>query len=84
MLLALLPGKINGNKLSSLAYFNMEEKKLKEAIKFYEKGKITLWKGARLCDISLWKMMEIMKERKIPAQYGEKELREDLLALKVE
>jgi len=54
---------------------------MEEAIKLYMQGKITLWKAARLSDISLWKMMEIVQERKIPIQYGEKELKEDLKAL---
>jgi len=65
-----------------LIFLGMQEKRLGMAIKLYVEGKITLWKAARLCDISIWRMMEIMKERKISAQYGEKELREDLLALR--
>ena len=68
--------------IRELIFLGIQEKRIREALKLYEEGKITLWKAARLCDISLWKMMEIMKQRKITLQYGEKELREDLLALK--
>lgn len=56
--------------------------KLEYALDLYKKGKVTLWKAAQLSDVSLWEMMEIVKERKIPAQYGEKELKEDLKALR--
>ena len=68
--------------IRELIFLGIQEKRLEMAIKLYVEGKITLWKAARLCDISIWKMMEIMKERKISAQYGEKELKEDLLALR--
>ena len=46
-----------------LIFLGMQEKRLEMAIKLYVEGKITLWKAARLCDISIWRMMEIMKER---------------------
>lgn len=65
-----------------LLTLGIKEKKLQKAIRLYKEGKATLWKAARLADVSLWKMMEILKERKIEAQYGTKELEEDLKALK--
>lgn len=68
--------------IRELIFLGIQEKKLREAIKLYAEGRISLWKAASLCDISLWKMIEIMKERKIPAQYGLKELKEDLTALR--
>lgn len=68
--------------LRELITLGVKEKKLKQAIKLYIEGKISLWKAARISEISLWKMIEILKDRKIPAQYGEKELKEDLEALK--
>lgn len=54
---------------------------IEKALKDYTDGKITLAKAARLAGISLWDMMEEVKERKIEAQYGVKELEEDLKAL---
>lgn len=68
--------------IRELILLGIKERKLEEAIKLYIKGKITLWKAARLVDISLWKMMEILEERKITLQYGERELKEDLKGLK--
>lgn len=60
----------------------LKEKKIQKAIELYKRGKATLWKAARTADISIWKMMEILRERGIEAQYGVKELEEDLKALK--
>ena len=68
--------------IRELIISGIKEKKIEELIKLYEKGKITLWKAARLAKISLWEMIEIVKERKIPAQYGETELKKDIEALK--
>lgn len=67
--------------IRELIVLGIKERKLEEALKLYIQSRISLWKAARLADLSLWKMMEIVKERKIPAQYGEKELKEDLKAL---
>lgn len=68
--------------MRELIVLGIKERKLKKALKFYVEGKITLWKAARLSEISLWKMIEVVKEKKLPLQYGEKELKEDLKALK--
>ncbi len=65
-----------------LIFLGVKEKKLEEAVKLYAHGKITLWKAARLAGLSLWKMIEVMEERRIPAQYGKKELEEDIKVLR--
>lgn len=67
--------------MRELIVTGLKEKKLKEALRFYTEGKISLWRAARLAEVSLWRMMEIVAERKILAQYGERELREDLIEL---
>ena len=79
--LAEVEGKDKSKIMRELLILGINEKKIEEALHLYKDGKVTLWKASRLADISLWKMLEIVKERKIPAQYGEKELKEDLKAL---
>jgi len=59
----------------------VQEKKREMAIKKYKEGKFTLWKAARYAGISLWAMIELLKEKKIELQYGEAELESDLKAL---
>ncbi|MBI2080006.1 UPF0175 family protein [Candidatus Micrarchaeota archaeon] len=59
----------------------LEQKKLELALERYKKGKITLSKAAYLAGISLWKMFDILKERKIDIQYSEDDFKEDLKAL---
>ncbi|MDI6640328.1 MAG: UPF0175 family protein, partial [Methanocellales archaeon] len=59
----------------------IKEKKLDDAIERYRQGKITLWKASRIANISLWKIIEVLKERHVELQYGSEELRDDLKAL---
>lgn len=65
-----------------LLSLGIKEKRLHRAIQRYKEGRITLWKAAREAEISLWEMIEVARERKIEAQYGVKELEEDLKALR--
>ncbi len=53
------------------------EWKLEKALTLYRDGKITLWKAAKIADLSLWEMMEITKERKIPFRYTHEDFRQD-------
>ncbi|MEK6792369.1 MAG: UPF0175 family protein, partial [Nanoarchaeota archaeon] len=60
----------------------IKEKKLQEALFLFTKGKISMWKAATLCGLSLWEMMDIISERKITVPYGINQLEEDLKGLK--
>jgi predicted HTH domain antitoxin len=51
--------------------------KFEKALTLYCDGKITLWKAAKIADLSLWEMMEIVKERKVPFRYTYEDFRED-------
>jgi len=51
--------------------------KLERALMLYCEGKITIWKAAKIADLSLWEMMEVVRERKIPFQYVYEDFRED-------
>jgi len=53
------------------------EWKLERALTLYGEGKITLWKASKIADLSLWEMMEIVKERKVPFQYTYEDFRGD-------
>lgn len=54
---------------------------IEKCLEDYEAGRITLWQGARKCDLSLWEMIDEVKRRKIHVPYTTEELREDLKAL---
>ena len=78
--LASLEDSDKSKLIRELLILGIKKRKLESALKLYSEGKISLWKAARMTGVSLWKMMEIAKERKIIVQYSEKELKEDLKA----
>lgn len=53
------------------------EWKLENALTLYREGKITLWKAAKNADMSVCKMMNIIKERRIPFRYTHEHFRRD-------
>ena len=55
----------------------MIEKRLKE----YEEGKITLWKAAEKCELTLYEMIIEVKKRGAKVPYSLEELHEDLKGL---
>lgn len=52
------------------------------AIELYREGKISMGKAAEIAGISKIEMVGILREKKVPLQYTEKDLEEDLEALK--
>lgn len=67
--------------LRELIESGLKERKIEKALRKYEEGEATLWKASRMAGISLRRMMDLLKEKNIEAQYGMDELEEDLKAL---
>lgn len=53
------------------------DRKLERALTLYGSGKVTLWKASKIAGLSLWEMMEIVRQRKISFQYSYEDFRED-------
>ncbi|MBI2972000.1 MAG: UPF0175 family protein [Candidatus Aenigmarchaeota archaeon] len=60
----------------------LREKKIEKAARLYKEGNISVSRAAEIAGVSLWRMIELFRERKVDAQYGPKELEEDLKALR--
>lgn len=58
----------------------IREWKLERALALYREGKVTLWKAAGIAGISIWEIMDTIKERSIPIQYTFKDFKEDFEA----
>jgi len=62
---------------------SVAEWKKEYALKLYSQGRVTLWRAARLAEVTLREMMELAAERGIEFKYTLKDLDEDLaVALK--
>lgn len=58
----------------------IEQWKMEHALRLYREGKVTLWRAARLADITLREMMEKAAKQGIQFKYTEKDLEEDIKA----
>ena len=65
-----------------LIRLGIKERKIEKAVRLYKEGKVSASRAAEIADVSLWKMIEIFAERKVEAQYGLRELEEDIIVLK--
>lgn len=52
--------------------------RLEKAVKEYQEGKISIGKAAEIARVSLWEMMDELKERNIANRLGEEEFKEGL------
>lgn len=56
----------------------LQQRKIDEALRAYQDGKVTLWKAAEMAGLSLRGMIELVKEKKIPIPYTMDDLNRDL------
>ncbi len=64
--------------LRKLLYRSLKEWKLDHYSQEYGQGRMTLARAAEESGVSLWEMMDYVRQKKIPAQYGIEELEHDL------
>lgn len=77
--IARIEGKERSEVIRELLIRALREKKLERALELYRKGKITLWRAARISSTSLWEIVEELQHRRIEVNYGLKELEEDYI-----
>ena len=58
--------------------FALQQKRIEEAVRAYQEGKVTLWKAAEMAGLSLREMMELARVRKIAVSYTIDDLRRDI------
>lgn len=56
----------------------LQEKRVDEALRAYQDGKVTMWKAAEMAGLSLRAVMELTKEKKIPVPYTAEDLERDI------
>ena len=57
---------------------SIQKAKLEQALDQYRDGKITLWKAAETAGISLWKILDIVRARRIPMPYALEDAEKDI------
>ncbi|MEM2921814.1 MAG: UPF0175 family protein [Candidatus Bathyarchaeia archaeon] len=56
----------------------IQQWKIERALRLYREGKVTLWRSARLADVTLREMMELAAKEGIHFQYTQRDLEEDV------
>ena len=51
---------------------------IKDALEKYIDGKVSLEKAAEAADVSIWKFMDILKERKFPIRYDLEDIKKEI------
>mgnify|MGYP001033637331 CR=1 FL=1 len=64
--------------IRQLLISGIKEYKVKMAVELYRTEKISLGKAAETADISIWEMMGILREQKIPQAYRASDAREEI------
>lgn len=64
--------------LRKLLAIGVSHWKLEKALKLYSERKVTTWKAAEIAGLSLYEFIDILRVRRIPAQYTLEDLKEDL------
>lgn len=59
----------------------MRRWRLERALRLYEQGQVTKERAAELADVSIYEVMDALRERGAAAQYTLEELHEDLVLL---
>ena len=64
--------------LRKLLYHAVKDWKMAHYAQEYGQGKVTLARAAEEAEVSVWEMMDYMRQKKIPAQYSLEDLEHDL------
>ena len=55
--------------MRELLALGLKQYLLQEALKQYTEGKVSMGKAAELANVSIWKFLDEMKDKKIPIRY---------------
>ncbi len=64
--------------MRELLALGLKQYMIKEAINQYIESKISMEKAAELADVSIWKFLDILKERKIPIRYDLEDIKREI------
>ena len=56
----------------------LREQAIRDSLEDYKAGRVTLWEASQRCNLSLWEMIQEVKDAHIHASYGLEELERDL------
>lgn len=64
--------------IRELLSLGIKQHMLNEALKLYTDGKVSLEKAAELADVSIWKFLDVLKDKKIPLRYDLEDIKKEI------
>ena len=56
----------------------LKEEKKKKALEMYLEKKVSLEKAAEIADISIWKMLDLLRDKKVPLGYDRRDAEKEI------
>ena len=70
--------------LRKILEIGIKEARIEHALELYSKGKITLMKICEITGLSLWEILDIIRERKISMHYTKNDAEKDIRSILAE
>ena len=64
--------------MRELLALGLKQYMIKDSLEMYIEGKISMEKAAELADVSIWKFLDVLKERKIPLRYDLEDIKKEI------
>jgi predicted HTH domain antitoxin len=64
--------------IRGLLTLGIQQHMVEKALKMYRDGKASLEKAAEVAQVSLWKFMEILKDKRIPLRYDVADMKKEI------
>ena len=64
--------------MRELLALGLKQYMIQESVEQYTEGKMSMEKAAEFADVSIWKFLDIMKERKIPIRYDLEDIKKEI------
>ena len=64
--------------IRELLALGLNQYMIEDALTLYSEGTISMGKASEMADVSIWKFLDVMKERKIPIRYDLEDLKKEI------
>ena len=64
--------------MRELLALGLKQYMIKDAVNQYTEGKVSMEKAAELADVSIWKFLDVLKERKMPIRYDLEDIKKEI------
>ncbi len=64
--------------MRELLALGLKQYMIQEAVKRYTDGNMSMEKAAEFADVSIWKFLDVMKDKKIPIRYDLEDIKREI------